>query len=84
MNFRGLSDKQAEVLGQMCIGNDEGHSPRTLKSLEAKGLLVGYDHFRIAHNWDTGVGVPVKVRRYQVPIQVHIEWCAAHVGNETE
>lgn len=80
MNFRGLSNKQAEVLGQMCVGQEDGHNPRTLKALEAKGLLVGYDEIV------TEGGISVKTLRYFVPTPVHIEWCewcAANVGDET-
>ena len=80
MNFRGLSDKQAEVLGQMCIGDESGHGHRTLKALEAKGLLVGYDEL-------LGGRFPVRIRLYYVPTRVHVEWCewcAANVGDVPE
>lgn len=78
-NFKGLTDKQAEVLGQMCIGDESGHSERTLKSLEAKGLLIGQDFIL------TNGGYPIRIRRYTVPSWVHIEWCqwcAAHVSDK--
>ncbi len=56
MNFRDLSDKQAEVLGQIAIGDINGHDPRVLKALEAKGLLVGYDDV-------LGGRFPVRIRQ---------------------
>ena len=68
--FRGLSERQTDVLGQIALGNDGGHNPRTLAALEARGFIVPMDvPSRIP-------GVLMTVRHYEVPTWLHMEWCA--------
>lgn len=67
----GCTRRQIEVFEQIAIGNDDGHSPRTIKALLDKGLIVelapkvvGQDVFGL-----------ITVPQYQVPIHLHAQWC---------
>lgn len=60
--FRNLTKSQFRVLGDISIGWDGGHHPKTLAKLEAMGLIVGRAE-------------PVHIRRYELPLSVHREWC---------
>ncbi len=67
-----LGERQRDVFGQICIGQDQGHNPRTLAALAQKGLIKGYRETLSGHP-------PVVVTRWEVPIAVHVdwaEWCA--------
>jgi hypothetical protein len=78
-NFDRLTPRQEQVLGQIAIGIDGGHHPRTLEALERRGLIEGRDEV-----------IPLlrgrlTIRRYVMPIAAHIawcEWCAGHCGDE--
>lgn len=66
--FRGLTPYQLEVLGHIAVGCDLGHYPKTLAILEQRGLLVSGS--------ETLPGpLPVTVKRYEMPIVVHMAWC---------
>jgi hypothetical protein len=68
--FDTLNDKQRTVLGMIAINQDGGHHPATLKCLEDLGLIEPYnDEFLISR-----FGI-MKVKRYLVPLPVHINWC---------
>lgn len=67
-NFRDLTNAQQRVLGLIAINEDLGHNERVYRALEAKGLIVGEDENR-------GGFPPLTVRRYHVPMPVHMEWC---------
>lgn len=69
MNFRNLSDSQSSVFEQIATGNDAGHSKRTLDSLMRKGLIRQFQQSQVDH-----IG-QFYVYRYEVPLDVHIEWC---------
>ena len=58
--FRNLSKAQSDVFENICAGNDLGHSSKTLRELESKGLIECSGHFTI---------------RSRVPIAIHMEWC---------
>lgn len=70
--FRGLTKAQSIVFEQIAIGNDHSHSfgKKTLKTLEDKGLI-----FSVLAKLDDGGYPPVQIRKYRVPIPIHIEWC---------
>lgn len=66
--FAGLTQRQFDVFGQITIGKDLGHHPKTLEALEKRGLIKRY--------WETLPGwPPVKVASFSVPIDVHAAWC---------
>lgn len=68
--FDRLPARQRDVLGLVAIGQDGGHHPATLRALERRGLIVGYrEHRRLD-------GLPLLVQRWEVPIPVHVVWCA--------
>jgi len=67
--FEGLTRKQHEVFAQIATGNDRAHHSKTLQALQAKGFIVATP--RKLPGWP-----PVTVNTYDVPIDVHIRWCA--------
>ncbi len=75
-----LTERQQYVLGSIAIGQDGGHHPRTLQVLAERGLIVG-------HRVQLAGMPPVEVVRWEVPIDVHIqwaEWCAAQPDDEDD
>lgn len=62
-----LTPTQRDVLGQIALGNDGGHNPRTIAALKRMGLIVGH--------LDDGESFGVRVTRYELPIPVHMQWC---------
>lgn len=64
--FRNLPPKQSEVFEQIAIGNDAGHNPRTLDALWRKFLIERSEQMQ-------GLFI---IYRYNVPVNIHIEWCA--------
>ncbi len=73
-----LTDRQREVFGLICIGQDQGHHPRVLKALAERGLIVGYRDVLAGHP-------PVEIVRWDVPVPVHMEWarwCAEQPDEE--
>lgn len=67
-DFSRLTEKQREVLGAIAINEDGGHAESTLLSLEKRGLIV----------WEMvpmGGHPPMNIRRWYMPLPVHIEWC---------
>lgn len=69
LDMDALTEAQRNVLGLIAIGQDGGHNPRTLAVLERLGLIVGHDG-----QVSTPLG-PMQVRRWDVPVAVHIQWC---------
>jgi hypothetical protein len=68
LDMDALSLRQREVLGEIAIGQDGGHNKRILQVLAEKGLIVGYQQALPGHP-------PVTVTRWEVPLDVHIQWC---------
>jgi hypothetical protein len=66
--FRGLPFAQAEVFEQICVNLDTGHNARTLAALVKKGLITE----RIQR---LSGSPPVDIKRYSVPLPIHMEWC---------
>ena len=73
--IRSLSPRQRDVLGAIAINFDGGHHPRTLAVLEAKGLIVGEVGTLPPRPGDPA-WTAVRVRRYYVPLPIHVVWCA--------
>lgn len=71
MNFRNLTDQQSQVFEQIAIGNDTRHNYATIKSLLRKGFIE-----RVGQMERTKSGLVIEINRYQVPLPIHIEWCA--------
>lgn len=67
-DIRKLPKKQRDVLGHICINQDGGHHQATLAALEKRGLIASYDEERGGHP-------PMTVKRWGVPIDVHMAWC---------
>ena len=59
-----------EVFEQIAIGQDAGHHPATLAALERKGLIVA-ETATDRQGWP-----PVTIKRYYVPVLLHMQWCA--------
>lgn len=66
--FMELTAAQEKVFEQIAIGNDKSHNQRTLNALERKELIVSH------REWLPGLP-PCCIKRYEVPIDVHIAWC---------
>ena len=67
-NFRNLTNAQSDVFEQIAVGNDGGHNPKVLDRLEKMGLLISKSQILSGYP-------PVMIKRYEVPIDIHIEWC---------
>jgi hypothetical protein len=76
--IEALTPAQENALGHIAIGLDGMIHPRVVKALLAKGL--------IEEGTETLPGrVPVVVKRYAVPLHVHVvwcQWCSDHVTEE--
>ena len=69
LDMAALTPRQREVFEQVAIGQDAGHPKRVLEALAKRGLVVSYVGM-------VGVGqFVVEVTRWEVPIDVHIQWC---------
>jgi len=76
LDMGALTPHQRDVLGWIAIGQDGGHRPRTLAVLERLGYIVG-DTQEVPGPF----GAPMTVKRWTVPLAVHMQWaawCAAH------
>ncbi len=65
-----LPTKQQDVLSRIAINEDGGHNRFTLAALERKGLIESYEEVLF------GGFLPLRIKRYRVPIPVHMAWCA--------
>lgn len=75
LDIGGLTKAQRRSLGCIAIGEDGGHSARTLKALVDIGAIVRIDE---PHGF-------VKIHRYGVPLPVHMawaQWCADNCDDE--
>lgn len=78
--FDGLTKAQEDALAQIALLSDgSGMNPRTLRVLEERGLIVGED---VVVGRD--VLGPIVVRKYQMPIQEHMRWCAWCAANVSD
>ena len=73
--FRNLSESQSNVFELIAINQDWGHHPRTLEALEKKGLITKHEGVSYGSGNSALDRIPMKIYRYQVPLDVHIEWC---------
>lgn len=82
--FRGLTEAQARVFEQIAVGNDRGHSRKTLTKLLSLGLITS----NVVQLPPTpSCKFPARVTRYDVPTNVHMEWCrwcSDHEGDPDE
>lgn len=78
-DFDHLTEKQRDVLGQIAMNCDLGHHPWTLAVLLKKGLIEEHVEERRDR-----LGT-FCVKRYSVPIHVHVrwcQWCSEHYSEE--
>lgn len=78
LDMDALTPKQREVLGQIACNNDQGHPLVTLLALAKRGLIVGWRE-------ELPGRPPMQVTRWEVPIDVHIQWaawCAKQLDSE--
>ena len=64
------TERQRRVFEQIAIAQDVGHHPATLAVLERKGLITSK-----TENGRQG-SLPVTIKRYHVPLPLHMQWCA--------
>ena len=69
-NFRNLPATQAAVFEEIATGNDRGHNYSTIKALLRKELI---QCLRVPTLMPSGIRVDISC--YQVPLDIHIEWC---------
>jgi phosphomannomutase len=69
LDMNALPGAQQLVLSAIAIGHDRGHHERTLQALAGKGLIVG-------HRVLLPGTPPVEIVRWEVPLDVHIQWAA--------
>jgi hypothetical protein len=67
-DFDALTEPQRHVLGAIAVNMDSGHHPATLRKLMELGLIEEYEE-------TLGGRFPVRIKRYVVPLPVHIAWC---------
>ncbi|GGM52635.1 hypothetical protein ACFFX1_55440 [Dactylosporangium sucinum] len=80
LDMDALTNRQREVLGAIACGDDQHHHRKVLKALADLGLIVEH-RVRLAD------GLPVEISRWEVPLDVHIqwaEWCAAQPDDVEE
>lgn len=68
--FLNLPPKQSEVFEQIAIGNDAGHPQTIIVPLLRKGLIT-----EIQEKTRDRFG-EFSIYRYEVPLPIHMEWCA--------
>lgn len=69
--YQSISDlpkKQREALGLISIGQDGRVHQLTAEILKIKGLIESSS--QVVPGWP-----PITVKRYEMPIHVHIVWC---------
>jgi hypothetical protein len=76
-----LSDAMQDALGMVAIGMDGmaqlmPGGTSALDRLERRGLVASYDENIYGSGKSPIDSTPARVRRYYVPIPVHITWCA--------
>ncbi len=69
--IKGLTVKQKNVMGMVAMNRDGGHHPKTLAVLVERGLIDEYDE-RLGGR---GERFPITIKRYEMPIHVHIPFC---------
>lgn len=75
-HFRGLSKAQEEVFGQISIGQTPFWHEKTLKILLDKGLIVRAADMLVYGKGNSPLDrIPVRVKQYMVPLDIHYEWC---------
>ena len=67
--IRGLRPKQRDSMHAVAFGDDARQHSATLAVLEKRGLIESYEE-------TLGGRFPVRAKRYQMPIHVHIAYCA--------
>jgi len=67
-DFDALTPAQQRVAGNVAINQDIGENPRVLAALEELGILSSYEA-------NQGGNPPLIVKRYAMPVHVHIQWC---------
>jgi hypothetical protein len=68
VDFATLTPAQQRAAGNVAINQDLGENPRVLARLEELGVLTSYDESQGGHP-------PLVVKRYAMPIPVHMAWC---------
>jgi hypothetical protein len=68
IDFTGLTGAQERVLGLIAMNEDGGHHPKVLAALVKRGLIEEYEE-------TLGGGLPMRIKRYRMPLHVHIQWC---------
>lgn len=67
--FAALTERQRDVLARVAIGDDSFIPTRTGDALVKRGLIECY----VDEQW--GDRFRFRIRRYRMPIAVHIAWC---------
>ena len=68
VDFDALTPAQQRVAGNVAINQDLGENPRVLERLEEIGVLTSYEENQGGHP-------PLMVKRYAMPVSVHMAWC---------
>jgi len=80
--YEGLSKQQFEALTSIAFGGDGGYfHPKTLESLEGRGLIEGYKKTIYGKGSSVIDRLPLIVKAYYMPIPEHFkfcEWCSNH------
>jgi len=68
LDFDALTPAQQRAAGNVAINQDLGENPRVLAALEDLGVLTSYEENQGGHP-------PLMVKRYAMPVSVHMAWC---------
>lgn len=67
-DFDALTPAQQRAAGNVAINQDLGENPRVLAALEELGVLTSFEESQ-------GGNPPLVVKRYAMPVRVHMAWC---------
>lgn len=75
--FHNLTPAQDKAFGQIAIGQHPFCSPKTIRALLDKGLIKEGEDKKIYGKGNSPIDrIPVVVKDYYVPLDIHMEWCA--------
>jgi hypothetical protein len=69
VDFEALTPAQQQAASLVAINRDFDANPRVLARLVELGVIESHDE-------NLGGHPPLVVKRYTMPVRIHMEWCA--------
>jgi len=74
--FKGLTEAQFKAFGAITINQEPCCKPETIQALIDKGLIIEHKVKMFSRKGNSLFDlIPITVKRYEVPMGIHIEWC---------